>query len=318
MQHPSASAAGPRRVEYVDVFTQVPCLGNPVAVVLGADGMTSVQMQQFAAWTNLSETTFVTSPASFGVGGSGAVVDESMAAGGAAAAVPTAYTLRIFTPRSELLFAGHPTIGTATLLLQLGVVRAEGGKLTQHCGIGPVPLEVDDGVVYAQIAQRAVTRLDVDLSAVFGGVALDSPMSIDVGPVWVVARVSQGARQLHELSPDLAAIVEIEKRLGAVGITLYAVEDDGVFVRSFAPGSGIAEDPVCGSGNGAVAIHLREIGRTPAGGAYLSRQGRCVGRDGYVRVRWRGERLQVGGHATRVVSGQFLHARNAPSMPSLV
>jgi len=294
-----------------------------VAIVLDAADLSSEEMQQFAAWTNLSETTFVTSPssglASPDVTAPNLEAPDIEAPDLAATAPPSEYTLRIFTPRSELQFAGHPTIGTATALIQLGIVRAVGGKLTQHCGIGAVRLEVDQGIVFAEIPRRGVTRLvNADLSAGFGGVALDSPMSIDVGPVWVVARVSEGARHLHELQPNPAAIIELEKRLGAVGVTLYALDGGGVFVRSFAPGSGIAEDPVCGSGNGAVALHLRELGESSAGDAYVARQGRCVGRDGYVQVRWRGESLQVGGHATRVVSGQFLQARNAPSSPSLV
>jgi PhzF family phenazine biosynthesis protein len=237
-------------------------------------------MQRFANWTNLSETTFVT------------------------AAAGSEYHVRIFTPRAELPFAGHPTVGTATALLQLGRIAPEDGKLVQHCGLGAVELAVDDGMVFTSIPQRALRRIDCpELSACFGGVALDSPMSIDVGPVWLVARVFGGVRELEGLRPDFAAVIAVEHRHAVTGVSLYAVDDEEVHVRSFAPGSGIPEDPVCGSGNGAVARHLHELGHTAE--QYVARQGRCVGRDGVVHVRWHAGTLQVGGHAVRVVSGSL-------------
>src|SRR5215475_214460 len=100
------------RFEQVDAFTARPFLGNPVAVVLDADGLSSEQMQRIAAWTNLSETTFVLEPTIAG----------------------PAYRLRIFTPAHELPFAGHPTIGSCHAVVEARVVVPEDGKLVQECG----------------------------------------------------------------------------------------------------------------------------------------------------------------------------------------
>lgn len=264
----------------MDVFTEVATLGNPVAVVVDGGGLAADDMQRFAAWTNLSETTFVTQ------------------ASGAE------YAVRIFTPTAELPFAGHPTLGTAWALLQLGCVTPDDGKLTQHCGLGPVPLEVDGDVIYTQIVPRSVVAVEsAGLRAAFDAVSLVNPKRVDVGPVWLVARVEGGARALLEVRPDFAKIVDLERVTETVGVTLYAIDGERVTVRSFAPGSRVPEDPVCGSGNGAVAIHLEGEGLTPAARSYRASQGHCVGRDGEIFVRWRAGILQIGGHVTRVVSG---------------
>src|SRR5512138_1432678 len=111
-----------RRFKQVDVFTSEPYFGNPVAVILEAEGLSSESMQRIAAWTNLSETTFVLPPTS-----------------------PEAdYRLRIFTPKGELPFAGHPTIGSAHAVLESGVVRPDSSGMVQECGAGLLPLRVCD------------------------------------------------------------------------------------------------------------------------------------------------------------------------------
>ena len=110
-----------RRFKQVDVFTRVPYLGNPVAVVLEAEGLDDAQMQRIAGWTNLSETTFVLPPPS----------------------ADADYRLRIFTPRAEIPFAGHPTLGSAHAVLEAGVVRPRGGRLRQACGAGLVTIAVE-------------------------------------------------------------------------------------------------------------------------------------------------------------------------------
>jgi len=116
----------PRPFKQVDVFTRVPFRGNPVAVVLEAKGLSKEEMQRVAAWTNLSETTFV------------------LAASSAAAD----YKLRIFTPRAELPFAGHPTIGSAHAVLEAGIVKPKEGRLRQECGAGILDLQVDGDTLW--------------------------------------------------------------------------------------------------------------------------------------------------------------------------
>ena len=107
----------------VDVFTFRPLLGNPVAVIMDAEGLTDDAMQAVARWTNLSETTFVLPPTT----------------------ADADYRLRIFTPRSELPFAGHPTLGSAHAILEAGrVTLHEGGRLIQECGIGLVELTIEE------------------------------------------------------------------------------------------------------------------------------------------------------------------------------
>jgi PhzF family phenazine biosynthesis protein len=111
-----------RRFKQVDVFTQKPFLGNPVGVVIDADGLKTEEMQRIAAWTNLSETTFVF-PASSG---------------------DADYRLRIFSPRQELPFAGHPTLGSAHAVIESGYARPHDGKLRQECLAGLIDLSVED------------------------------------------------------------------------------------------------------------------------------------------------------------------------------
>src|SRR6185436_12930549 len=146
----------------VDVFTRVPFAGNPVAVVLDGEGLTTAQMQGIAAWTNLSETTFVLPPSS-------AAAD---------------YLLRIFTPRMELPFAGHPTIGSAHAVLEAGVVKARSGKLRQECGAGILDLQVEGETIWLDAPAATETDLaDADvriLEASLGAKAQGKPRIINV------------------------------------------------------------------------------------------------------------------------------------------
>ena len=121
----------------VDVFTRVPFAGNPVAVVLDGGGLTTAQMQGIAAWTNLSETTFVLPPSS-------ATAD---------------YLLRIFTPRMELPFAGHPTIGSAHAVLEAGIVKAKAGRVRQECGAGIHDLQVEGDTIWLDSPAATETPL---------------------------------------------------------------------------------------------------------------------------------------------------------------
>src|SRR6185436_11989402 len=116
------------KFKQVDVFTRIPFLGNPVAVVLEAQDVSDADMQRIAAWTNLSETTFVLPPSS----------------------TAADYRLRIFTPRAELPFAGHPTIGSAHAVLEAGIVKPKAGRLRQECGAGILDLQVDGDTLWLE------------------------------------------------------------------------------------------------------------------------------------------------------------------------
>lgn len=285
----------------VDVFTDRPYLGNPVAVVLDAGGLDPEAMQAIARWTNLSETTFVLAP------------DDPRAD----------YRLRIFTPGAELPFAGHPTIGSAWALLQSGRVRPRDGRLVQQCeaGLVPIALEPSTGAPAApagpaprrlwlrmpQPRLRAIApSARAALERALGAAAVAEPRIVDVGPVWLIAELAS-AEAVLSLRPDVDAIAELSRELGLGGVTVFGASlrsDAAAYeVRSFAPAHGIVEDPVCGSGNGCVAAYLRERGLTRA---YRARQGRAVGRDGWVDVRYDADGIEIGGAAVVCISGEIV------------
>ena len=280
-----------RRFKQVDVFTSVPFKGNPLAVVLDGAGLTDAQMQRFANWTNLSETTFIL-PASD----------------------PAAdYLLRIFTPKMELPFAGHPTLGSAHAALEAGIASAKDGKLTMHCGVGLVDIAVPDdwrseGLSFRLPDHKIWPAPDpaalIDAMRSHGKLKAD-PSVIDVGPHWVIAEFSEAA-DVSAFAPDLPALAEYDRAHGTTGITIFAETGDGaggIIVRSFAPLDGIAEDPVCGSGNGSVAAYRLETGSVSRGQSYVASQGREIGRDGIIRVRIADDGIHIGGNSVTCVDG---------------
>lgn len=284
----------------VDVFTKTPFKGNPVAVVLQAESLSSAQMQQIAHWTNLSETTFVLPATS-------AAAD---------------YRVRIFTPASELPFAGHPTIGTAHALLEAGVIAPRDGLLVQECAAGLVQLEVSqdgDGErwITFDLPQPAITALDdaeVDELEATLGCALSRkarPRLIDVGARWIVAQLDNAAAVLA-CQPDMARMKRIEQKPQETGVTIFGEHAPGaparIEVRSFAPACGIDEDPVCGSGNGCVAAFIRDSGQTTHfGSEYLAAQGAAIGRAGLLRIAIDDARIRVGGMAVTCIDGQMAY-----------
>lgn len=250
-----------RDFRQVDVFSAEPLLGNPVAVVHDADGLTDEQMQRFARWTNLSETTFLLAPTH-----------------------PTAdYRLRIFTPSMELPFAGHPTLGSAHAWLEAGGAPA-GDGLVQECGVGLVSLRrnagrvafaapdlLRSGPVSEDLAQEIATALGIERSAI-----LDLAWA-DNGPGWVGVRVAS-AEAVLALTPDFAAMpVDV----GVVGPYPEGAEC-AVEVRAFCPhAAGTTEDPVTGSLNASIAQWLAG-GVLPS--SYVASQGTVLGRRGRVHV----------------------------------
>ncbi len=273
-----------RRFRQVDVFTTVPYQGNPVAVVLDADGLTTEQMQAIARWTNLSETTFVCAPMH-----------------------PDAdYRLRIFCPANEMRFAGHPTIGSAHALLSSGFMPKQAEFLVQECGVGLVQMKTGDDIRIAlpDVWFRQVddaTRIAVEEA--LGATLLESPVVVDLGVAWLTGQVANGDL-LRSLRPDMDRIAATAKQAGANGINIFGLDGETVEVRSFAPHEGTPEDPVCGSGNGAVAYYLRER-RGPVD--YRARQGCCVGRDGHISIVHDQDTIWLGGQAVNCIEG-FIEA----------
>ena len=276
------------KFKQVDVFTRVPFSGNPVAVVLQGEGLSTRQMQNIAAWTNLSETTFVLPPSS----------------------TAADYLLRIFTPRMELPFAGHPTIGSAHAVLEAGIVKAKSGRLRQECGAGILDLQVDGDTIWLDSPTATETPLIEadfkDLEASLRAKTQGTPRIINVGPRWLVAELAN-ADAVAALVLDLQVMTDLSNRLSIGGVTVYGASSDGesaLHVRSFAPAHGIPEDPVCGSGNISVAAYIAKTGQTGrVGASYVARQGMQLGRDGRVSVRIQGEKIFLGGSAVTCVDG---------------
>jgi len=264
------------KFKQVDVFTDKPFLGNPVAVVIGAEGLDTAAMQRIAGWTNLSETTFLL---------------KSQIAD---------YKLRIFSPRHELPFAGHPTIGSAHAALESGFVSRK-QKLVQECGAGLIELAVEhDGTIFLKGPPPKVQPMEAKIPSIplLPG---SKVIKVDVGPVWVIGEMAD-ARALAALKPDMTALAEWSLSLGISGATVFAASGDSssaIHVRSFAPAHGIPEDPVCGSGNLSVAVYVKNR----FGEHYVARQGMQLGRDGRVSVRVAKDHLEIGGHAVTCVEG---------------
>lgn len=275
-----------RPFKQVDVFTAVALKGNPVAVILDAGGLSAEQMQAIANWTNLSETTFVTP-----------------------ATDPAAdYAVRIFTPKSELPFAGHPTLGTAHAVIEAGLATPKNGKVVQQCTVGLVEVSTaGTGLSFRlpRYAYQEAPEAEKLTAALAEGAIKGQPQIVNVGPRWVIAELAS-AETVEQLQPNLPILADYDRAHSTTGMTVYAEKPEGgIVVRSFAPADGIAEDPVCGSGNGAVAAYRLKAGQVSAGSLYMASQGRQVGRDGHVRVRIEGDAVHVGGDCVTVVDGTF-------------
>ena len=275
------------KFKQVDVFTRVPFSGNPVAVVLEALGLSDEDMQRVAAWTNLSETTFVLPPSS-------AAAD---------------YRLRIFTPRAELPFAGHPTLGSAFVLggpLQKIVLRLETGR-----GIVPVELEREGARISFGWMEQPLPSWEPfeqadQLLAALGVERAILPVELyDLGIRHVLVGLGS-PEEVAALSPDFAEL----GRLVPGGTICFAAANGGWKVRSFVPALGVREDPATGSAAGPLAVHLARHGQAGFGEEIEIAQGVEIGRPSTLYARADGsaerlERVQVGGSAVIVARGEF-------------
>lgn len=270
--------------QQVDVFSSEPFKGNPLAVVLGADGLSDRQMADFAKWTNLSETTFLLKPTN-----------------------PEAdYRVRIFTPMGELPFAGHPTLGSCHAWLTHGGTP-RGDAIVQECGIGLVPVRRHRGrLAFAApdllrsgpLDEALVTRIANGLRIERGSI-LDAQWA-DNGPGWIAVQLGSRAEVLA-LDPDYAAMDDL--KIGVVGAWDKTLDGhEAQFeVRAFVMGVGVKEDPVTGSLNASLAQWLIASGRAPS--SYVASQGTALGRAGRVHIDQIGNDIWIGGATKTNING---------------
>ena len=284
-----------RLFRQIDVFSHHPGFGNPVAVVLDAQGLSDADMRRFAAWTNLSETTFLMPPT---------------AAGHAAGAD---YRLRIFSPRGELPFAGHPTLGTCRAWLQQGHTPRVPGLVVQESAQGLVQIEHQgDTLAFAAppLQRSKPSPALVPLVASALGLRphqIQAAQLLDNGPVWL-GLLLDSAETVLGLTPDHARLKDLGQDVGVIHIAPDAGanhERPGAVVRAFAAPMGNPEDPVTGSLNASLAQWLIGEGLAPT--RYLVAQGECLGRAGRVYIRQDAQgQVWVGGHTVTCIEGTAL------------
>ncbi|CEJ12711.1 putative isomerase YddE [bacterium YEK0313] len=271
--------------QQVDVFTATPLRGNPLAVVIGADTLPDAQMAAFAHWTNLSETTFLLRPT----------------------APEADYRVRIFTPKGELPFAGHPTLGSCHVWLAAGG-QAKARDIVQECAAGLIRIRRDDdrlsfaapplrraGPVEAETMARVVAGLNLSAADIV------EAHWVDNGPGWL-AVLLRSAEDVLKLRPDFTVLSGL--RVGVVApVDRSRTGQDADFeVRGFTAAG--FEDPVTGSLNAGIAQWL--IGSGVAPHAYVASQGTALGRAGRIHVAQVGDTVWVGGAVTTCITGHVV------------
>ena len=295
-----------RPFKQVDVFTTTPYRGNPLGVVLDGTGLSAAEMQHFTNWTNLSECSFLLPP-----------TPEGAAAG-------ADYRVRIFCPGRELPFAGHPTLGSCHAWLEAGgVPRSE--HVVQECGVGLVKLRRGESALPRGAATREAAQRGGDALLAFAAPPLIKSGPLDEADVQLIARglgvarsdvtahawcdngpnwrgvMLQSAEQVLALKPDGAVLAGLD--IGVVGP--HPVGSDTAYeVRAFFPGNqGLAEDPVTGSLNAALAQWLIGTGLAPE--RYVAAQGTAMAREGRVHIeRDASGSIWVGGASVTCIDGR--------------
>lgn len=280
----------------VDVFCERAGGGNPLGVVIGAATWTTAEMQDFAAFTNLVETTFLLPPTLAGA----------------------SHRLRIFTPTREIAFAGHPTIGSVHAALESGLVRAD-QALMQECQAGLLPIVVEDNAghreIFVQAPPARVLRERVSgdalLRDILDGVSLGAlkPALVEGGRRWWVAELAREA-DVRGFEPDYGTLTDLARADDALGLCIFARADAGndydLVVRAFPLGVGIAEDPASGAANGLIGAYIALAEPDgPLSKGYRVSQGREIGHDASIRIRYRDGRTWVGGRSHTVVRGDL-------------
>ena len=285
----------------VDVFTDRPFAGNPLAVFPEAEGVSAVQMQAIASEMNLSETTFVTAPE----------------AGGDA-------RVRIFTPALELPFAGHPSVGTACELVRLGMVAAQEPvtRVVLELDVGPTVVEVAvrEGVpVSATVHQRApIFHAPAARGSVAAVLGLDlddlhpefDPVPVDTGLCYTIIPLAS-QRALARVSLDLQLAADFERRHAEIYPCAFTGQDEPwIEARGLFPFAGITEDPATGSAAGPLAAYMAREGVLPPDEERVVLQGQQIGRPSFLIVsvsgtRKRIEDVRVGGAVQPVLRGEL-------------
>jgi PhzF family phenazine biosynthesis protein len=296
-----------RPFRQLDVFTEQPYFGNPLAVVLDGEGLSEADMQRFAQWTNLSETTFVLPATEAGAD----------------------YRLRIFTPGGELPFAGHPTLGSCHAWLAAGGRPRHSETIVQQCGAGLVRIRrVGEQLAFAAPPLKRSAPRPSELAQVAAALGLKahqivSSQVLDNGPVWFSLLLDDESSVLR-LQPDHAALKALGHKVGvaalcgaaatpligranrearAFGASAARAAEPALVVRAFAAPVGVMEDPVTGSLNASLAQWLLADEQLSA--PYLANQGACLGRDGQVHVtRDDDGQIWIGGASVVCVEGQ--------------
>lgn len=285
-----------RRFTLMDVFADRPGAGNPLAVVLDCDGLDDAAMQAIARWTRLPETTFVLPPTAPGA----------------------SYRVRMFSPRREVPFAGHPSVGTAHVVLQAGLAQPVDGLLHQQCNVGVLPLRVDGTgptrtiavrtprARVVEIADAAEARLHAALRGLPPGTL--PPALMDGGRRWWLAEVRDAA-SLRAATPAWDAIAALAEATETMGVCAFARADAGqahdLVVRAFVGAPARFEDAASGAANATLAAWLAHNDALPGrGGRYTVSQGREVGFDArlHLQVDADGE-VWSGGQVRPVVGG---------------
>jgi len=281
----SASEARSRRFIQCDVFSATPTRGNALAVVVDGAGLSTETMQTFAAWTNLAETTFLLPP-------------EDPAAD---------YKVRIFTTTREMLFAGHPTLGSCAAWLHSGGVPQQAGVVRQECGVGIVEISLQgDRPAFVAPPTQISSLPDANREAIISALALDPSTvvrtaELDNGPVWQLFELDSAATVL-DVDSSRVAWPE-HQAVGLIGPHEADAECD-YEVRMLAPSSGMTEDPITGSLNSAIAHWLQQQHRLA--GPIVVAQGQRIGRQGRVFITPHAGQVLIGGDTHLLIEGSVV------------
>ncbi|WP_267372109.1 MULTISPECIES: PhzF family phenazine biosynthesis protein [unclassified Pantoea] len=271
----------------VDVFTSSAFNGNPLAVIMDAQGLSDSQLAAIARWTNLSETTFVLPP-------------EHAEAD---------YRVRIFTVEGELPFAGHPTLGTAHALLEAGWPTRTPGEIVQECGVGNVTVKINEmgELAFAAPAATLTPWQDGLMAKALNSEAFDltqSPTVVDMGIRWLLVPMTS-ADAVLALQPSVSELDRLLKQADVSGIMVFGRlpqgEEEQYEVRALLVEKGsLTEDPVTGSANACLARYFAMAGQTTG---YRVRQGTALQRAGRVNVTFDSGTIWIGGHTVTVIDG---------------
>ena len=286
----------PRRYLQCDVFADRPGAGNPLAVVLDAGGLDDETMQAIARWTRLPETTFVFPPSSPGA----------------------SYGIRIFSPRREVPFAGHPSVGTAHAVLEAGIATPRDGLLVQEGKAGLLPLRVSgegrERTIAVRTPKASVVEIaepgDPRLRDVLASLPLGTlPQALmDGGRRWWLAELADET-SLRSATPDWDAVERLANATDSMGLCVFARSDDPVYylaVRAWVGAPARFEDAASGAANATLAAWLAERDALPGdSGFYRVSQGREVGHDAIIELTVADGEVWSGGRVCGVVRGEI-------------